>query len=65
LLNNALRQTGWTGKPLAQDNWRAVVRKRFKTIEWQRVVNDVRPFLERSGDANLLTQENLLRVLGK
>jgi len=64
LLNNALQQSNWTGKPLTQDNWRAAVRKRLKTIEWQRVVNDVRPFLEPTADPNLLTHENLLRVLG-
>jgi predicted nucleotidyltransferase component of viral defense system len=64
LLNNALQQTNWKGKPLTKDNWRAAVRKRLKTIEWQRVVNDVRPFLEPSADPNLLTHENLLRALG-
>jgi hypothetical protein len=64
LLNNALQQTDWIGKPLTAGNWRAAVRKRLKTVEWQRVVNDVRPFLEPSVDPNLLTHENLLRVLG-
>jgi hypothetical protein len=64
LLNNALQQSGWTGKPLSKDNWRPEVRKRLKTIEWQRVANDVRPFLEPSADPNLLTHKNLLRVLG-
>ena len=65
LLNNALQQSNWTAKPLTQDNWRAAVRKRLKTIEWQHVMNDVRPFLEPSADPNLLTHENLLRLLGK
>jgi predicted nucleotidyltransferase component of viral defense system len=64
LLNNALLQTGWKGKPVTGDNWRTAVRQQLKTIEWQRVVNDVRPFLEPSADPNLLTHENLLRVLG-
>lgn len=64
LLNNALQQTGWTGKLLTKDNWRAALRKRLKTIEWRRVVNDVRPFLEPRVDPNLLTHKNLLRVLG-
>jgi len=64
-LNNALQQTNWTGKPLTPDNWRAVIRKRLKTIEWPRVLNDVRPFLEPNTDSNLLTHENLLRVLRK
>lgn len=63
LLNNALQQTSWKGKPLTKDNWRVAVRKQLKAIEWQRVMNDVRPFLEPSTDPNLLTHENLLRVL--
>ena len=64
LLNNALQQTGWKGKLLAKGNWRPALRKRFQTVEWQRVVNDVRPFLEPSEDPNLLTYTNLLRMLG-
>lgn len=65
LLNNALQQTGWTSKPLNQDNWRMMVRQRLESVEWQRVINDVRPFLEPRADLNILTHENLLRVLGK
>jgi predicted nucleotidyltransferase component of viral defense system len=65
LLNNALQQTGWKGKPLSKNNWRPAVRKRLQTVEWQRVVDDVRPFLEPSSDPKLLTHENLLRVLGR
>jgi predicted nucleotidyltransferase component of viral defense system len=64
LLNNALQQTGWKGKPLAENNWRIEVRKRVEALEWQSVMNDVRPFLEPIADSNLLTHENLLRVLG-
>jgi hypothetical protein len=64
LLNNALRQTGWSGKPLTEENWRAAVRKRLQTVAWDQVVDDVRPFLEPSADPRLLTRENLMRVLG-
>jgi len=65
LLNNALEQTGWTGEPLAMENWRAVVRQRVTGLPWERVVADVRPFLEQASEAAILTQENLLRVLGE
>jgi predicted nucleotidyltransferase component of viral defense system len=64
LLNNALEQTGWTGARLALDNWRAFVRDHLETLDWDRVVADVRPFLDPSSDADLLTYENLMRVLG-
>lgn len=63
LLNNALQQTGWTGKRLTEDNWRAAVRKRLQTMAWKQAVDDVRPFLEPSVNPNLLTHENLMRVL--
>jgi hypothetical protein len=63
LLNNALRQTGWPGKPLAQDNWRGAVRERLQTAAWERVVDDVSPFLEPSADPNMLTHDNFMRLL--
>lgn len=63
LLNNALRQTGWSGKPLSEDNWRAVLRKRLQVISWERVGDDVRPFLEQGADPGLLVRENMMLLL--
>jgi hypothetical protein len=63
LLNNALRQTGWSGKPLSEDNWRAVLRKRLQVISWERVGDDVRPFLEQGADPGLLVRENMMSLL--
>ena len=63
LLNNALQQTNWRGKPLTENNWRIVVRQRLQTVSWDNAVADVRPFLETRADTNLLTVENLSRVL--
>jgi predicted nucleotidyltransferase component of viral defense system len=64
LINNALRQTGWPGPELTQTNWRLVLADRLKQLNWDRVVDDVRSLLEPGGDPNLLTLENLMRVLG-
>jgi len=64
LLNSALRQTGWGGPLLTEDSWRGVVRDRLQTMRWDRVVADVRPFLELSASPGLLTPENVMRVLG-
>jgi hypothetical protein len=64
LLNNALQQMRWAGGPVTADNWRGLVRERLQTVAWDRVVADVRPFLEPSADPGLLTPENLLRVIG-
>ena len=63
LLNNALRQTGWRDEPLTEGNWRDAVHRRLQAVPWDRVVSDVRPFLEPSADPALLTPENLMRVL--
>lgn len=63
MLNNALHQTNWTGAPLTQNTWREAVRARLETMDWKRIIDDVRPFLETSADPNLLTRENMLRVL--
>jgi hypothetical protein len=63
LLNNALGQTGWAGPSPSGDNWRGLVRDRLQTASWDQVVADVRPFLEPSADLDLLTRDNLFRVL--
>jgi len=63
LLNNALQQTGWGGAPLTERNWRATVRNRLQALAWDRVVTDVRPFLQPSVNLDLLTLENVLQVL--
>jgi hypothetical protein len=64
LINNALRQTGWQGPELDEKNWRLVLADQLQRLNWARVVDDVRPLLEPGVDSNLLTQENLMRVLG-
>ncbi|MCL4511704.1 MAG: nucleotidyl transferase AbiEii/AbiGii toxin family protein [Bacteroidetes bacterium] len=63
LLNNALQQTEWPGPELTDGNWRRLVREKIDTINWQNVVDDVRPFLDTTADAGLLTKENLDRLL--
>jgi predicted nucleotidyltransferase component of viral defense system len=63
LLNNALRQTGWDGDSLSPENWRDIVHQSIAGLQWERVVADVRPFLEQESQIPLLTHENLIRVL--
>ena len=65
LLNNALRQTGWTGVDLTKHNWRELVRNRLETIAWDEVVPDVEPFLAPTADLGLLTQENVMGLLSR
>ena len=63
LLNNALQQTGWGAEPLTEDTWRKTVRHRLQAVAWEIVADDVRPFLDASADADLITADNLMRVL--
>jgi hypothetical protein len=64
LLNNALAQTGWQGETLTDANWRAQVRDRLRRLDWENIQADVRPFVEPGFNLNLLSLENLERVLG-
>jgi len=41
-----------------------VLADQLQRLNWARVVDDVRPLLEPGVDSNLLTRENLMRVLG-
>lgn len=63
LLNNALTQTEWVGSSLTVENWREVVRSKIETVSFEQALEDVRPFLASSEDINLLTKNDLLRLL--
>lgn len=63
LLNNALDQSGWKGGKLSQNNWRDVIQERIKVISWDRVVDDVAPFLEKETELQMLTRDNLLNLV--
>ncbi|GAB4537490.1 MAG: nucleotidyl transferase AbiEii/AbiGii toxin family protein [Anaerolineales bacterium] len=63
MLNNALAQTGWKGAPLGVQSWRDVLRERLQTLDWENVRQDVAPFLESPANLDLLTLENLDRLL--
>jgi predicted nucleotidyltransferase component of viral defense system len=63
LLNNALAQTGWEGPKVTQKNWRALTAKKLSAFDWPKLVADVRPFLEKPSEADLITRERLLGLL--
>lgn len=62
LLQNALDQTGATGK-VDVHSWRRLIRERLDSLDLEAVVDEVRPFLENPKDAALLTRENLLGLM--
>ena len=63
LLNAALRQTDWRGEDLTPESWRRSAAERLEVLDWARAVADVRPFLERMADVELVSKENALRLL--
>lgn len=62
-LNNVLKQTDWEGPVINSNNWRNLLQEKIQTLRWDRVQEDVQPFLERSEDINLLTKQNLFQLL--
>ena len=63
LLRASLAQTGMELTSEQVANWRKLLAERIATMEWNRVVADVQPFLERSEEITLLTREYVLRLL--
>ncbi len=63
MLNNALRQTAWDGPAITLENWRDILWQRIQTMDWSRLIQDVRPFLDSSIDVQLLTKETFKRLL--
>jgi predicted nucleotidyltransferase component of viral defense system len=63
LLNAALTQTGWGGGAMAEANWRSAVWQRLAIVDWDKARADVRPFLERQRDVDLVTPAVLGELL--
>lgn len=63
LLQNALLQTGWREEMPDQHNWRAILCNRLRNIDFDKCLTDVKPFLERDAETDLLTQENFSKLL--
>jgi hypothetical protein len=63
LLRNALEQTGWDGPVTNEQNWRDILCQQLRSVDWMKSVADVKPFLERSNEVALLTQENFEKLL--
>jgi Nucleotidyl transferase AbiEii toxin, Type IV TA system len=62
-LNNALRQTGWSGRSLNERNWHKAVRERLQLVSWEEAVDDVTPFLGPGADPAVLSKDNIMRLL--
>lgn len=63
LLRAALEQTKTDSRKEAVQNWKTLVSSRMKKMDWSGIIEDVRPFLERTQDIEILTLDNLLSLL--
>ncbi len=63
LLRNALEQTHWLGEMPTPANWRGFLVERLQRMDWTAALADVRPFLEKPAEMDLLTPDSLLRLL--
>ena len=63
LLKNALKQTGWSGHEITNDNWRRETALKVSQFNWDKVLSDVQPFIEKQEDLQMLNKENLVKLL--
>jgi predicted nucleotidyltransferase component of viral defense system len=63
LLNAALEQTGWNGPRITEANWRKQLKNRFESLDWEKARADVKPFLERERDLDLVKKDVLIGLL--
>lgn len=61
LLEHALAQTKTSALP--REGWRAAVTRRLETLDWKAVVADLRPFVERQSDLEVLSKEAIHKLL--
>lgn len=62
-LNNALKQTDYSGPALNPNNWKEITSRKIEEVEWDYVISDVEPFLQNQNDLKVFTRETLLESL--
>lgn len=63
LLNNALKQTGFSGLEMTATNWRKEIAMRVFEYDWYKVHADIRPFLEKQEELKIISKENIIKLL--
>ncbi len=63
LLNNVLAQTGWNGPAITADNWKHEMVAVISGFDWDKVTADISPFIEKQRELQMLTKDNLLKLL--
>ncbi|MEE8586970.1 MAG: nucleotidyl transferase AbiEii/AbiGii toxin family protein [Acidobacteriota bacterium] len=63
MLNHALAQSGWEGSEIDGGNWHVILGQRVAALDWARVLDDVRPFVESPAVLEVLTRQNISDTL--
>lgn len=63
LLHNALKQTGYAKEFPTESDWRVYLAEVVKKADWKAVHNDVAAFLENPKDMDVLTKENVVKIV--
>jgi hypothetical protein len=63
MLNAALVQSKWPGPAVTPASWREAIRQRLTNLDWTAAEDDVRPFLEREHELQLVTPQALSQLL--
>ncbi len=63
-LNTALEQTGYEDKKITRKNWKEIFREKIKSVDWDIIISDVKPFIENRQDLKAFSREYLLKLLG-
>ena len=60
LLANALKQTNHA---LPEGGWREAVMRRLASLDWKAVTADLRPFVQRQSDLEVIAPEHIVQLL--
>ena len=63
MLNNAMAQTSRNPTLINQGNWKMEIKRVLRTLDWVKVRNDVKRFLEDPAELELLTPETLINLV--
>lgn len=62
-LNNALKQTGYKGSGIEENDWKELILERVEEIQWSSVEEDVEPFLLDRADLKAFKKKFLVEEL--
>ena len=64
MLEAAIFQTEKKRIKINTNNWKKLLREKILGINFSNIVSDIEPFLEIPEEAELITKDNILKLLG-